>query len=157
MLEVFSLPPFLDKLEYSLLLQTVRMYPNGLPSDEMLINPSASITMPLSPPSPLRHGRTLRTPFSSGVSYIVQKGLEAEKTWWSGVSWRGMRQLWRWLSGSPPLADPARRLAEHHQVCPPTGPTSHVMGDVPALRRFMPWQRSRMNVCSLVSHMLLLC
>ena len=39
MLEVFSLPPFLDDLEHSLLLHTLRAYPRGLPADGLLIEP----------------------------------------------------------------------------------------------------------------------
>ena len=30
------------------------------------------------------------------------------------LSWRGLRQVWRWVSGKPPLDEPARRLADHH-------------------------------------------
>jgi len=133
LLEVFSLPPFLSDLEISLLLQTAKVYPDGLPSDDMLLDASAGGdgSLPpraLSPLAPRKRnvgggGSALRTPshFSTGLSYVVQKGLESEKTWWSGISWRGMRQAWRWLTGSPQLADPARRLADHHAWIVQTG------------------------------------
>ena len=48
MLEVFSLPPFLDDLEYSLLLHTVRTYPRGLPADDLLFDRN-SADRPVSP------------------------------------------------------------------------------------------------------------
>jgi hypothetical protein len=60
-----------------------------------------------------------------GLSYVVQKGLESEQTWyqalWSVCSWRGLRQCWRWITGSKPLENPARRLAEHHAWIIETG------------------------------------
>lgn len=64
--------------------------------------------------SPRTHGdpRSPAPSFSSTVSYVVQKGVRAEQSWWPNS--RGMRQLIRWLSGQPMLEPPARRLAEHH-------------------------------------------
>lgn len=110
MLEVFSLPPFLGDLELSLLLFTLRSYPNGLPADERLIDPARSPMMLRGLP---------RTPisFSSGLAYVVHKGQGREQDqhrWPQLTSWQGWRQVWRWMLGSPPLADPARRLADHH-------------------------------------------
>ena len=52
MLEVFSLPPFLDELEHSLLLHTLRAYPSGLPADPTLFDEAteAGVTHPLALP-----------------------------------------------------------------------------------------------------------
>ena len=68
MLEVFSLPPFLGDLEFSLLLFTLRSYPNGLPADERLIDPAGT--------SPDRRlaggGRLPRTPISFSSGSVVR-------------------------------------------------------------------------------------
>ena len=59
MLDVFSLPPFLDDLEYGLLLQTLHSYPNGLPADESAPRPLSAVpnrhlprSSPRDPPAP---------------------------------------------------------------------------------------------------------
>ena len=61
MLEVFSLPPFLDELEHSLLEHTLRSYPSGLPADE---GGNAVLDTRLPPPG----ASPDRPPLSSGLS-----------------------------------------------------------------------------------------
>ena len=167
LLEVFALPPFLADLELALLLNTARLYPNGVPPDDLLVgtDPAAgalgtivpSRKLPLPTPRCTAAGPTAppRAPMGAlGLSYVVQKGLESEQTppraackcsprrppphryvvqkgieseqtWyqtlWSVCSWRGLRQCWRWITGSKPLENPARRLAEHHAWIIETG------------------------------------
>ena len=109
MLEVFSLPPFLDDLEHSLLLHTLRAYPRGLPADGLLIEPEDR-------PSASADGGRVPRPvsFSSGMEYVVlkaQRRAAADSKW---TDWRAMRSTWRWLIGLPPLRDPGRRLADHY-------------------------------------------
>ena len=150
LLEVFALPPFLADLELALLLNTARLYPNGVPPDDLLVgtDPAAGALGTIVPPRKLPMPTTTRSTAAGptalpttapplgtapprapmgalGLSYVVQKGLESEQTWyqtlWSVCSWRGLRQCWRWITGSKPLENPARRLAEHHAWIIETG------------------------------------
>lgn len=103
LLEVFSLPPFLNTLEHSLLLHTLRTYPTGLPADELCVGPTAapidsdddsehggvrpghgSPRHPRSPRSGAEQRAATRrasalTEFPSGMSYVVMKAKQQEE------------------------------------------------------------------------------
>ena len=101
MLEVFSLPPFLDDLEHSLLLHTLRAYPRGLPADGLLIEPEDR------PSASAAGGRVPRpVSFSSGMEYVVLKAQRRAAVDSKWTDWRAMRSTWRGLIGLPPLRDP---------------------------------------------------
>jgi hypothetical protein len=122
MLGVFSLPPFLDELEHSLLLHTLRTYPNGLPAHA---TGGVTVAGDLGDArAPFHHG-----PLSAGpLSYVVMKAKMSEESWWPSAS--GVRSSWRWLLGLAPLRTPGQRLADHYEWIHHGGDTS-TDSDVP--------------------------
>ena len=127
LLEVFSLPPYLNNLEHSLLLHTLREYPNGLPADKLMVGPTAE---PLEgedarqgrlAPRQRSSFRAAATPASvaarrgveARMSYVVQKQKQSEDTWLPDG--RQLRSAWRQIWGLPPLRNPGQRLADHFE------------------------------------------
>ena len=132
-------PPFLDELEHSLLLHTLRKFPSGLPADARLVPAtngaamaraaaaaSASAAAAREPPpraaaagaaaaAAVAAGDIRKTPsMSGGLSYVVMKAAQSEESW--VPTRRAMRTCWRWLVGLPPLRNPGQRLAEHERI-----------------------------------------
>jgi hypothetical protein len=125
MLEVFSLPPYLNSLEHSLLLHTLRQFPNGLPADDLMVGPTAE---PLEGDdgAAAEAGRARRAvpPPRARIaadasqraisSYVMMKARQTEGSPWL-PDLRAMRSAWRQLWGLPPLRNPSQRLADHFQ------------------------------------------
>lgn len=119
MLEVFSLPPFLDDLEHSLLLHTLTTYPNGLPADDMLVARSGQ-TSPKGANgasagtngAPAAERRAPRTPHAVS-EYVLLKAQRREDS--RLFFWEQVKSGCRWVVGLPPLRDPGQRLAAHYQ------------------------------------------